>query len=62
MPRKTRTIFKSASAHTVEHRNKAAPIIIEAEGDNLTFRHEGHRRRYVVSMADAFRLAIIHTP
>lgn len=62
MPRTTRVTFKTATAHAVEYRDKAAPIVVEIEGETLTFRHEGHRKRYRVSIPDAMRLAILQTP
>lgn len=62
MARTTRVTFKSTTPEAVEYRNKPALIVVEIEGDSLTFRHEGHRKRYTVSIADAFRLAILKTP
>lgn len=62
MARRTRITFETSTAHAVEHRGKPLPIVVEIQGDKLTFRHKGHRTRYDVAIADAMRLAIVHTP
>lgn len=62
MSRTTRTTFTTPTAHAVEFRDKPLPIVVEIEGDALTFRHHGHRKRYTLSVADAMKHAIIATP
>lgn len=62
MAARTRLTYETPSAHEVETRGKASPIVVELTGDKLTFRHKGHRHRYEVPIADAMRLAILHTP
>ncbi len=62
MARTTRITHQTPTAHVVEFKGKALPIIVEIEGDRLTFRHLGHRRRYSLPIPTAFKNAIVATP
>ena len=62
MARRTRISYVTPTAHEVEHKGKPLPIMLEVDGNQLVFRHEGHRKRYTLSIPDAFRHAIVATP
>ena len=61
MPRTTRITYETPTAHVVEQRGRPLPIILEVDGENLVLRHKGHRTRYTISIAQAFRHAIVQT-
>lgn len=61
MARETRTTYETAGAYEVEHKGRALKIMVEIDGDKLTFRHKGHRQRFTLPVSDAMRAAIIHT-
>lgn len=57
----TRTALESVGSHVVLAKGKPAKIILEIEGDTLAFRQKGSKNRYRISLADAFREAVIRT-
>lgn len=59
MPRTTRTTFKAPGTHVAQFRNKPLEIIVELEGEQISFRHKGCRKRFSMHIAEAMREAIL---
>lgn len=62
MARTTRITHQTPTAHVVEFKGRPLPIILEIEGDRLTFRSYGHRKRFSLPIATVFKNAIVATP
>lgn len=61
MPRTTRTVYRAPGKHIAQFRNRPLEIIIELDGDTITFRHKGHKQRFFLGVDEAMREAITRT-
>jgi len=57
-PSRTRRTYRPPTPAAVLHK-EPKPIVIELQGDTLSFRHHGERKRYTLTAAEAFREATL---
>lgn len=56
----TRRTHRPPTPGAVLHR-EPKPIVLEIEGDTLSFRHKGERRRFQITITEAFREAVLRS-
>lgn len=61
MPRRTRTTFITEGKHIAQFRARPLEIIVELDGDKISFRHKGQRQRFQMDISEAFKEAILRT-